>query len=443
VALDGIGNNGTASSIFTSLAATQIPGFTGGRRGGDITIQALSLTLTNGAQLGSNTEGRGNASNVRINAHETVTFDGVSSNGCFSQKLCALGGDLRRHYSWIAVSAIALLLSLGLHSCMFFRLPSTSQIPFKADPKFELASTAGIDYQPLQALLGQHQWKAADRETFHILLKISAREAEGWLSQTDVENLDCADLETLAQLWDYYSDGRFGFRRQQQIWESLGGIVGNYTPQIAEQFGDRVGWRKQGQWLKYDQLNFSDSAQEGHLPATTGNGVSGGVWNGIASITHQLKYCPLIDALANRQWVKADIETLTLFDAYRFPKEKESDLDPPAGLDLEAIPCHELKAVDKLWLKYSDGRFGLSVQTPILKATGNAPKEGGWERYEKFEEAVGWWSHTPDVENYDRADPKTLPQGHFPYRLGYDYTTYGSGFIRKWRLYLNPDCGFY
>ncbi|MEE6161423.1 GUN4 domain-containing protein [Cylindrospermopsis raciborskii DSH] len=31
-------------------------------------------------------------------------------------------------------------------------------------------------------------------------------------------------------------------------------------------FGDRVGWRKQGSWLYYKDLNFSLSAPTGQLP---------------------------------------------------------------------------------------------------------------------------------------------------------------------------------
>lgn len=326
---------------------------------------------------------------------------------------------------------IVLIFSLGIQSCQPF-------VSRKADPSFDLVSTANIDYKPLQALLRKGRWKDADQETFQILLKLSNRETEGWLSQADVENLACKDLQTLNQLWDYYSDGRFGFSRQQQIWESLGGQVGQYTPEMAAKFGDLVGWRKRGQWLKYEQLNFSNRAHDGHLPATTGNGVSGGVWNGVPSITHRLKYCPLVDALASRQWVKADWETLTLFDAYRSPQE--DDFSPPPLIESN-ISCPDLKAVDELWLKYSDRRFGLSVQKPILKSTGNDAEQLDWRKYEKFEEAVGW-RIDPREDSYNGVDPKTIPLGHFPYRLGHSYETFGSGFNRTWRLSLNPDCGF-
>ncbi|MFN6565792.1 MAG: filamentous hemagglutinin N-terminal domain-containing protein [Dendronalium sp. ChiSLP03b] len=72
--------NGT--SVFTKVEGdfqTQ-----GGqeRQGGDITITTGSLSVTGGAQLIANTEGRGNAGNVTINA-DNVSFIGTSSNGQF------------------------------------------------------------------------------------------------------------------------------------------------------------------------------------------------------------------------------------------------------------------------------------------------------------------------------------------------------------------------
>ncbi|MEH2035801.1 S-layer family protein [Nostoc sp.] len=53
-------------------------------RGGDINITTASLSLTNGAQLAASTFGKGNAGNVNIDAHDTVTFAGVGRNGLFS-----------------------------------------------------------------------------------------------------------------------------------------------------------------------------------------------------------------------------------------------------------------------------------------------------------------------------------------------------------------------
>ncbi|MEH2257529.1 S-layer family protein [Nostoc sp.] len=53
-------------------------------RGGDINITTASLSITNGAQLAASTFGKGNAGNVNIDADDTVTFAGVGRNGLFS-----------------------------------------------------------------------------------------------------------------------------------------------------------------------------------------------------------------------------------------------------------------------------------------------------------------------------------------------------------------------
>jgi hypothetical protein len=82
----------------------------------------------------------------------------------------------------------------------------------------------------------------------------------------------------------------------------------------------------------------------------------------------------------------------------------------------------------------------LSVQGQILKATGNS-SEKLEDRYKTFEQAVGWPLDHRDM-SYETGDPKTMTLGHFPYRLGHSYDTFGSGFNRTWRLSINPECGF-
>ncbi|MEH2288340.1 two-partner secretion domain-containing protein [Nostoc sp.] len=53
-------------------------------KGGNINITTGSLSLTNGAQLQSRTRGQGDGGNVNINARNTVSFDGVNSDGSTS-----------------------------------------------------------------------------------------------------------------------------------------------------------------------------------------------------------------------------------------------------------------------------------------------------------------------------------------------------------------------
>ncbi|MBR8841118.1 MAG: S-layer family protein, partial [Stigonema ocellatum SAG 48.90 = DSM 106950] len=106
VKLDGIGN---------PIAGIQSDLLTGTGKGGDILVLTGSLSVTNSARLSANTNGRGNAGNITINARDTVTFDGVGNNespfgsGASTEvgsKGIGNGGDIR-------VSARELLLKNG------------------------------------------------------------------------------------------------------------------------------------------------------------------------------------------------------------------------------------------------------------------------------------------------------------------------------------------
>jgi filamentous hemagglutinin family protein len=71
-----------ASSAFSSVGDSSSTGSMANGNGGDIRITANSVFFTNGAQLIAATNGRGDAGNVIIYAHDKVSFDGGS--GAFS-----------------------------------------------------------------------------------------------------------------------------------------------------------------------------------------------------------------------------------------------------------------------------------------------------------------------------------------------------------------------
>ena len=127
------------------------------------------------------------------------------------------------------------------------------------EPESYLSSEVGMDYTPLEQLLGARNWRQADELTWEIMLQVASREAEGWLRIEDIEAFPSTDLGTIDWLWEYYSSGRFGYRVQQRIW---GRAAKDYT-----EFCDRVGWRVKGNWLYYEDLNCSLNSPEGHLPA--------------------------------------------------------------------------------------------------------------------------------------------------------------------------------
>jgi serine/threonine protein kinase len=142
-----------------------------------------------------------------------------------------------------------------------------------------LKSALGVDYTNLRDLLAAGKWKEADQETLKVMLKAARREKEGYFTQESIDNFPCDDLRTIDQLWVKYSQGRFGFSVQKKIWLECGGKV-DYDHECK--LGDRVGWRKGGSWLNYDDLTFNKQAQEGHLPFVLGVGC----WFGCFLLSH-------------------------------------------------------------------------------------------------------------------------------------------------------------
>jgi len=121
------------------------------------------------------------------------------------------------------------------------------------------AASSGLDFDRLQNLLTESQWQAADEETKAIMLKATDRESEGYLRAKDIDLLPYKVIGTIDKLWLQHSNNRFGFTVQKRIWLSASQ---NYT-----EFGDLVGWHVKGCWLNKSEIDFSDRAKSGHLPA--------------------------------------------------------------------------------------------------------------------------------------------------------------------------------
>ncbi len=73
VILDGVGSS-NIGGIFSTISNNGVG------NGGDITLSTGLLQINNGANISSSVFGRGNAGNIVINARDTVSVDGVSSN---------------------------------------------------------------------------------------------------------------------------------------------------------------------------------------------------------------------------------------------------------------------------------------------------------------------------------------------------------------------------
>ncbi|GAB4325699.1 MAG: hypothetical protein OHK0047_10720 [Leptolyngbyaceae cyanobacterium] len=132
-----------------------------------------------------------------------------------------------------------------------------------------------LRYQQLETYLRNQQWRDADIETYRLMIQTVNKEFGSYFTVEDLQTFPCPDLRLLDELWVKYSQGKFGFSVQKQIWIECGRPM-TYNDDW-KRFGDRVGWRKEGDWLDYDNLIFDLNAPAGEFPLGAGRGGGGGV----------------------------------------------------------------------------------------------------------------------------------------------------------------------
>lgn len=147
-----------------------------------------------------------------------------------------------------------------------------------ADPQAEpsiISSSTPVMFQKLETLLQAGKWKDADLETWELMKKVTKREKEGELTKEDYQNFPKKELQIMDQLWLKYSNGKFGFSVQKQIWLELGGKYNgqHYDMNTFLKLVERVGWTRNRIDLSYNDFTFSTNAPRGHLP--TGELASG------------------------------------------------------------------------------------------------------------------------------------------------------------------------
>ncbi len=126
---------------------------------------------------------------------------------------------------------------------------------------YPLSPLCQVDHSPVQLALGQEDFETADRLTLEKLCELAGPNAlkRKWLYFTEVNSLPVTDLQTLDELWQIYSEGRFGFSRQRELWIGLGRDWDRLWPKIA--------WKDENIWTRYPGGFIWDlSAPVGHLP---------------------------------------------------------------------------------------------------------------------------------------------------------------------------------
>ena len=122
-------------------------------------------------------------------------------------------------------------------------------------------------------------------------------------------------------------------------------------------------------------------------------------------ITALTRYIKLESLLKSQDFKKADLETDRVILAITTTEGEAQDI--------ENFPCEELRTIDNLWLKYSQGKFGISVQQEIYQSLGGT-KEINWNVYTSFSDQVGWRQAGVWISYNDLNFSETAPSGHLP-----------------------------
>jgi hypothetical protein len=105
-------------------------------------------------------------------------------------------------------------------------------------------------------------------------------------------------------------------------------------------------------------------------------------------------------------------------------REKEGWLE---NEDIDNFPCEDLRTIDQLWVKYSNDKFGFSVQKRIYQSFGGT-REYNYETWNKFVDRVGWRKGENWLYYNDITFEKTALEGHLP--------AFGSLHKWSWRYYM-------
>ncbi len=133
------------------------------------------------------------------------------------------------------------------------------------------------------------------------------------------------------------------------------------------------------------------------------------------SVTIPSRYEKLEKLLTEGKWKKADEETFRIMLAVA-TREWQRCLDTKS---IDNFPCDDLRTIDWLWVKYSNSRFGFSVQKRIYQSLGGTRNYDekiwiafgdrvGW-RTKELRVGVGKWKYYNEITFDIKA-----PEGHLP-----------------------------
>ncbi|MGK7878732.1 MAG: GUN4 domain-containing protein [Crocosphaera sp.] len=140
----------------------------------------------------------------------------------------------------------------------------------------------------------------------------------------------------------------------------------------------------------------------------------------------EIDYTELEESLQRKQWLRANEITSNLllqsadreeqgWIAIIQPKPPEDELVNSLKITTP-IKCEDLRIIDDLWKKHSEGKFGFTVQLDVFLETDNVPgRLVDTEAYDKFGDSIGWRNQDGWIQfKYNLNFSSEAPRGHLP-----------------------------
>ncbi|NET02317.1 MAG: GUN4 domain-containing protein [Sphaerospermopsis sp. SIO1G1] len=115
---------------------------------------------------------------------------------------------------------------------------------------------------------GSAKTTRSNKETYEVMIKAIGKKYGDIFTSDELLHFPCQHLCTIDKLWVKYSDGRFGFSIQKEMYESIAGKPNaKYDKEALNKLCKTVGWRKEeGDFINYSELYFNTKITSGYLP---------------------------------------------------------------------------------------------------------------------------------------------------------------------------------
>jgi serine/threonine protein kinase len=206
---------------------------------------------------------------------------------------------------------------------------------------------------------------------------------------------DLFDLYNLTWIWREWLE-----KNQLSISNELGQV-------LDRMLADKVNDRFQSAQEVLDNLQ-SSIATDQDISSVPENQLK----SSIKLTTSQANFTQLALFLSQEKWREADQETGKIICKI-VGREKEGYLTEE---NCQNFPVEELKIIDDLWVKYSNGKFGFSVQKKIYEGYGGTPGVYNGNAWYQLADTVGW-RKGGNWRSYSELvfTSNLIPFGHLPW----------------------------